>query len=683
MPANHIIITFLSLAHAADDELAVVDEEIVVQAEGSGVDPSASSASVTVLEVGAHLSAADDVASVLQTASGVGVRRLGGLGDLSTVSIRGANARQTRIFVDGVPLNPHGSSSVNLSELPLEAFERLTVYRGNVPVRFGAAPLGGVVDLSTGTAAATVGSVSYGAFDTLRSTGLVRRSGEISRVPADVLAFGNVFATEGDFPYFSNNGTVYNLFDDALPDRANNDKAQLSTVVRAGIGRNNRVSVGHVWLSRQEGVPGHINSPASEARLRTRSSLASLEATQRTGAFSLSQRLWMQHRQETFDDRAGEVGLGEQFLTTRTNTVGLHADGSWAAGAWGAPSAVVSLRRDALRQVNLVADTLSSRPRRWVGTAAASVALWTARKRITVTPTAQIDVIDNRLLGDIPFESSPVAPAGEDVALVVTPRLGMLARVSPVVVVKANAGQFFRAPDFLEMFGDRGGVIGNPELRPERGTQVDAGLRAAEEGDALSWGADVTVFSSFVRDQIAFVQNSQATSVPVNIGRARTLGTEAALSLRVPWVEAQLNGTWLRAINDSPQADVQGKRLPRVAEWEVSERVALVRGPFRVGHTFSFTAGNFWDAANVFEAPPRPIHGAFLRVATDTVALELSLLNLFDRRVTLVDRNPLNDDDNTLAVQPLNDFFGYPLPGRAWMVTLSWKEPKKQQEKTT
>ena len=92
-------------------------------------DAQSTSAAVTVIEVDERIPASWDVGAAVDSASGTTVTRLGGLGDFSAVSIRGSSTRQVQIHLDGIPLNPDGSSSVNLSELPLQAFERVEVYR--------------------------------------------------------------------------------------------------------------------------------------------------------------------------------------------------------------------------------------------------------------------------------------------------------------------------------------------------------------------------------------------------------------------------------------------------------------------------------------------------------------------------------------------------------------------------
>ncbi|MFN7142867.1 MAG: hypothetical protein ACK4YP_03760, partial [Myxococcota bacterium] len=58
--------------------------------------------------------------------------------------------------------------------------------------------------------------------------------------------------------------------------------------------------------------------------------------------------------------------------------------------------------------------------------------------------------------------------------------------------------------------------------------------------------------------------------------------------------------------------------------------------------------------------------------------LRAEVLNLFDVRGTAVDRNPLDDADDTLIVKPLTDFSGYPLPGRTVMVAVTWTDAPRR-----
>ena len=90
-----------------------------------------------------------DLAQTLDRATGVNIRRYGGLGSFSTLSIRGSTAEQVQVFLDGVPLNSAVGGGVDLGGLPIGGVESVDVYRGAVPARFGGNSLGGVVHIRT------------------------------------------------------------------------------------------------------------------------------------------------------------------------------------------------------------------------------------------------------------------------------------------------------------------------------------------------------------------------------------------------------------------------------------------------------------------------------------------------------------------------------------------------------
>ena len=121
----------------------------MVSDDAARTDADTTPATVTVIPIDERLARTSDLASVLETTTGASVSSFGGLGDYSAVSLRGSTWRQVEIFLDGIPLNPDGGSTVNLAEIPLWAFDRVEVYRSGAPPQFLAAPIGGVVNLVT------------------------------------------------------------------------------------------------------------------------------------------------------------------------------------------------------------------------------------------------------------------------------------------------------------------------------------------------------------------------------------------------------------------------------------------------------------------------------------------------------------------------------------------------------
>lgn len=91
--------------------------------------------------------AAIDLATLLERLPGVDVRSLGGTGQLSTVTMRGAASGQVLVLLDGQPFSPLQGS--DLSMLSPGMLQRIEVLRGPQALQFGAGALGGVVNLVT------------------------------------------------------------------------------------------------------------------------------------------------------------------------------------------------------------------------------------------------------------------------------------------------------------------------------------------------------------------------------------------------------------------------------------------------------------------------------------------------------------------------------------------------------
>ncbi|WP_437587948.1 TonB-dependent siderophore myxochelin receptor MxcH [Sorangium sp. So ce1000] len=147
-----------------------------------------SAEAVTVVETDRVKRETSDMGEVLARTQGVGVRREGGLGSATRFSLNGLTDDQVRFFLDGVPLELAGYP-FGISNVPLGLVERVEIYSGVVPVRFGADALGGAVNLVTDQdlrESRAGASYEVGSFDThrvaLAGSHLHRPSGLFTRV---------------------------------------------------------------------------------------------------------------------------------------------------------------------------------------------------------------------------------------------------------------------------------------------------------------------------------------------------------------------------------------------------------------------------------------------------------------------------------------------------------------------
>jgi outer membrane cobalamin receptor len=91
----------------------------------------------------------ETVEDVLRTVPGVEVRRAGSIGKLSNISIRGANANQVQVLVDGVRVKSPTTGQADLSDISPDLIERIEVIRGPQSTLYGADAIGGVVNIIT------------------------------------------------------------------------------------------------------------------------------------------------------------------------------------------------------------------------------------------------------------------------------------------------------------------------------------------------------------------------------------------------------------------------------------------------------------------------------------------------------------------------------------------------------
>ncbi|MEC7947357.1 MAG: TonB-dependent receptor [Myxococcota bacterium] len=653
--------------------------EVVVAADEEGPsDPIANAGSVTVLVVDETVSAATDVASLVDGAAGTTVVQLGGLGDFSAVSLRGSTLRQVQVHLDGIPLNPDGGEVVNLSELPLAAFSQVEVWRSAPPPALLAGPIGGVINLVTGEhPGGTRVAATGGSLGTARVSGFGAGATQLRGTPVDGVAFVDHFSTRGDFDYLSDRGTLYNLLDDRRLQRANNDKGQLSVHGRTRLGSDRlRLTLLDAVLRREEGLPGHANMPAGSARLETNRNLAVAQVDARGGRARGWGRAWLLTRRETLDDRAGEIGIGTQHQQTDTASLGLATHGRVALGPHAVPTVTASGRIDQVAIDDLLTGTASDPRRRFAVQASASADIILLRETLVVSPVVLGQHQRYNASDAMTVDGTAITRNAAKDLWRADPRLGMRYRPLPGLAVKATGGRYLRAPDFTELFGDRGAMIGNPDLEPETGWAWDIG--AAGRADGADWGAvsgEIAHFWRASQDLIVWSQNSQRTMVPVNVGEAWVQGLEFSGTLDLLGaVDLDASLTRTVSVNLVPRAAVANNQLPRIPPWEAWIGTSIHhREAIRIGHGWSYTAPNYWDATNYFLTPARSLHDAFIRVApAPAVSLEAAVRNLANRRVEVVDRDPLDDTSDARRVQALNDFTGYPLPGRTFLFTLTW-----------
>ncbi|MDE6115881.1 MAG: carboxypeptidase-like regulatory domain-containing protein [Duncaniella sp.] len=111
------------------------------------------------------------LSEALSKAPGMKIRESGGVGSDMAVTMDGFSGKHVKVFIDGVPQEGVGSS-FGLNNIPVNYADRIEIYRGVVPVGFGADAIGGVINIVTPQRQRrwfVDASYSYGSFNTHKS----------------------------------------------------------------------------------------------------------------------------------------------------------------------------------------------------------------------------------------------------------------------------------------------------------------------------------------------------------------------------------------------------------------------------------------------------------------------------------------------------------------------------------
>ncbi len=661
--------------------------EVVVSAGEDEVNAGSSDATgfVTVIHAEDLPSQATSIPEVLDQTVGVNVKQYGGLGSYSTISIRGSSSEQVVIYLDGILLNRAVSGVVNLADIPLDNVEKIEVYRGTSPARFGASGIGGVVNIITkkGEKDSSVNlSYMYGSFNTHKTNLFFSRCFEKWHYNV----FYNYTSSDGDFEFKDDRGTRYNRDDDREVRRQNNDFRSNDLLLKGGLelssGYNLDVNID--TFTKDQGVPGIGSYQSEHARLKTFRNLSHFKLSKddfiiqdlyAESLFSYS------FQRQKFRDLQGEIGFGRQDNRDETENFTGRLLLSYMPAEWNVITVLGEASAETFQSDDRLASlgdpgsvkrigylygftgqirdagnkkTKSEKQKRRSYTVSMEDELYLFNDRLLINPSLKYNYYDNDFKGRVPFSSAPVSPDANTSESQLTRKIGMVFNVVDAVRLKGNVGKYYRIPNFYELFGDRGAIVGNTTLKPEEGINWDAGLCITLKLPRVfikSFNFEYSYFNNNVDNLILFIQNSQRTSIAMNISKAKITGHEFFWRLRFQWpLMISGNYTIQHAKDKSSVAYWRGNTLPGRPKHQLFNRVEVLLGRVRIFHEIDFMGESFLDRANTREIDRRVLQnlGLSLKVNKHST-LSFEVKNITDERT--------------------EDVIGYPLPGRSCFVS--------------
>jgi iron complex outermembrane receptor protein len=422
--------------------------------------------------------------------------------------------------------------------------------------------------------------------------------------------------------------------------------------------------------ARRSGLPGSASFPTRFPLLETTRLVLGVDASIRTGKLGfLRASVWGRREGARVSDPRGEIDL------TRTST--LSAQTILAAGGQvgfrGAPIGPATFgvffdaRGEELAPTEGVSAIGGVGATRLAGGLGTEIEL-RATGRLRLFASGRVDGRSDRTRG------LALPEAGPSRELVPSGHLGATLRLSDALVVSAHAGALRRFPSFVELYGDRGSLVGDPGLRTERALSADLGVHGDAGDGRVHFRYELVGFVTRAEDLIVFLPLGRSTFRASNVDSALFGGAEISAALAARGLSLTASYTLLATENTSDDPLARGRPLPGRPMHDLSYDAAYRIGPVRVRYGVDAVAGTTVDTAATIVLPQRIFHGAGASLDVPFargLRLGLEVQNLFDLR-TLHVPSPLRRAPIAL---PVSDFLGFPLPGRTVWVTARFRAP--------
>jgi vitamin B12 transporter len=620
--------TSINTALADEDNQSTVDlGQIVVTGESEkliGIEDKPTSDGVTI-KLDDYKSGFMELREILSSLPGLHSRQFTGPGQLSTVNIRGVESKGVLILIDGVPLNGLFSTGVDLSTLNLSGFDEIEVYKGGGGAYFGDSALGGVINLVSGSSEKIHNQLSFtvGSFNLFSSRLLLQQKTENS----DLLIAIEEMASRGDYYFTNNNGTTLDDSDDFRDIRQNNESNSLGCLFKYTnhLSDDSRFSVVAESFFGRKGIAGLTTFPSPNARQKdNRLFLQAIFEKENVGPDTDAAVRWFfKNSGLDYEDKLGEATGGPVDVFNRDNLIGVSTKITKYDSKY---PGIYRLTGE------ISHESYNGKEEYEPGRKKASLALeresYLMDDRLTLHGGVRLDAIDG-------FSTIP------------TFRIGSAFEIDQNSVIRANLGNSFRLPSYDELYQNRGLIIGNPKLKPERGFDIDLGYMYKTSDCTFG----VTGFNNRLRNQIVYELFGGYRYQPFNVGRSDLKGVEVSIEKKLGDCILAGNYTWLDAVNLTDSGVTKNKKLPSRPEHEIYLMFKTQIDPMELVLDWEYTSGNYVTFANTLKLPDRSSLGLKLKWISDDWTLGAEMRNLLNENLT--------------------DVRGFPLPGRSVYLTVT------------
>ncbi|HUT62834.1 MAG TPA: TonB-dependent receptor [Anaerolineae bacterium] len=558
-----------------------IDEIVVLSDHGDRIKETENLPSfVTVVERSEFENNASTVADVITATPSANISVMGGLGDYTEVSLRGSYSNQVHVYVDGMLLNEAIGGAVNLGTIPLTLVESVEVWRSGAPAQFGGDGVGGVVNIKTRNTHTMqkMFSLGYGSFDTFTANTVVNIPFGMSRIHVTA----DHASSRNDFRYMSDNGTDKNKEDDYWARRHNDEfrSTNLLSKYTHLFGNGMFLELSEHILSNNKNIPNRQHIQYSHASLKTAKNLFQAQLTLHPflrNVVKVTPSFHHTYSHEHYMDMQGSIGWGKQDNIYNTNTFNFMIPLSIFVKNYADFTITSTATHESYRPENKLEKTIPLSCDREHVALIGDALFKTPGERFTVTSNVRRD----RYFSSYDGQANPMVPVPvkPEFHYSTNSQIGLKVRALKNISFQCNYGDMWRIPSFYELFGDRGGTVGKPFLRPEHVYRWDAGVKLGLRKPGLPFNGtlECAYFKNHYRDLIQWYTITYGFMQAENVGNSYVKGIEFVWNMNlIKHLTCSGNWTFQRSkVTEEMRIYYVGKKLPNrpesygSAKWEI------------------------------------------------------------------------------------------------------------------
>ena len=481
--------------------------EVVV--EGEAVEKSATVTIVTAQQIEAR--GIRTVAQALEMVPGTHVR-VGGNGE-AYIRIRGFRQREVAVLIDGIPVSSPYDGQLGLSNLPVQAIERIDVVKGASSVLYGANAMGGVINIITRKAGGNQGIRFNGEYGSDRSLQLgIALQGHLGKIR---YFLGGTFQDIDRYP-LSNHYT-------AAPNQGSGQRENSDKNSRTGrlnldwdLGPTTGAGLGFTYIGLEKGLPPHESDKKAKFQRFSdwREGVLDLFFRKGFNRFNLESRVYYQYFRSVLDSYDDRTYTTQDSKNGFTDTLKDHALGGDLFFRFTPHRS--HLFKTALRFYHAVHRQQPDVGAEWLRFSINSLSLplegeWNVSKQVTLVYGTSLDML---------FFKAETSGANKS-KTAVNPQVSLLWDPLAALHFKGSVSVKTRFPSMRELFDS---ASGNPDLDPMKATGLEIGLEYFLSNRLVF---SLVGFHHNIRDLINRVNKD---STYINIDKAVFKGIEAGLN---------------------------------------------------------------------------------------------------------------------------------------------------------